>query len=496
MESNGAARNGQARTSPADRLPPQNIEAEEGVLGAILIDNECIDEILPILKAEHFYRDSHQIIYRAIGELHTAQIPVDSILLEERLRTTGELDRIGGLDAILLIMGSTPHSANVRYHAQIVLEKALARDLAFKANSILDAVYSDNFSAEDLLAAATAGIAEVADTQEVDDKVFTSEQTAAKYLKTLARRETGRGSGRLTGIELLDNHIVGMQGGQLIVLGAPPSVGKTALAVQIARFNAMDAQGRDGEIIQEGVQVFYCTLEMSDEELFERSIITLSGIDGGMLKRGAIVPDHDFRGFLEDAIKAMSKTRMHTFDTGIMTVDAIRPRAARIQKKGGLGLIVTDHLHLMSANAGGREKDEVNKLAEITKGLKALARDLNVPVLLLSQFNRDIGKRPDKVPVMGDLRGSGAIEQDADVVILMHRPSYWEKDSPSGVIDLHLVKNRNGPIGLCELSCDLSKGWFGPRNMHCTRLGHVPDLDNSVNFRDYQQKDRDEETPF
>lgn len=492
MESNGNGRNGHTGIAlPADRLPPQNIEAEEGVLGAIIMDNAVLDEIVPILNTGHFYRDSHQIIYRTIGELYAEQIPVDSILLEERLRRNDQLDRIGGLDAILRLLGSVPHSANARYYAQVVREKAVSRDLIEQSNRISERSYSNSFTAEDLVALASADISGIAESQASDDKVFTSEQTADAYLKVLSKRASGKGSGRKTGIGQLDNLIVGMDGGNLIIIGAPSSVGKTALAVQIARYNAIDQVVNGGEIVQESDTVLYCTLEMTHAELFERSVCTISGIDSLTLRSGRMTPDHEHWIALDDAVRTMRGAKLRTFDAGLMTMESVRACASKIKRKEGLCLVVIDHLHLM-ATSSGRSETRNDALAKITAGCKSMARELDCAVILLSQCSRKPGQREDHKPQMGDLRDSGAIEQDADVVIMPYRPGYWDREASVDMtrVELHVLKQRNGPTGVVEIACDMSRGTFGDKTMYIdnrTRPEENPDFDKTTDFRDHRE---------
>lgn len=423
-----------------DRLPPQNLEAEQGVLGSILLDNEVLHDIIPILKAEHFYRDSHQIIYRAIRELYDQAKALDSITLEEELRRRDELDKVGGLDGILQILGSVPHAANARYYAQIVREKAVARELIETANEILRDGYSNTFTAEELLTAAERRVFAIAEEQVSGDTVELKDVIAdamARIDTRVAAKHPLTGVG--TGFLDLDDITGGFQGAQLIIVAARPSMGKTAFALNICENAAIDQR----------LGVLFVSLEMGQLELAERLLCARARVDGHKLRTGKGLNHHDMIQLSRGYEELRSGAPLMIDDTPARNMLQVTANARRLRLRHKIGLIVVDYIQLVDSEEARDSRQE--QIAKISRRLKTLARELDVPVIALSQLNRAVENREDRRPRMADLRESGAIEQDADMVLLLHRPEYYDPNDQPGVAEVIIAKNRNGATGTVPL---------------------------------------------
>ncbi len=417
----------------ADRLPPQNLEAEQGVLGSILLDNEVLHDIIPILKAEHFYRDSHQIIYRAIRDLYDQARALDSITLEEELRKRDELDRIGGLETILQIRDSVPHSANARYYAQIVREKAVARELIESANEILRDGYSNTHTAEELLASAERRIFAIAEEQVSGDTSDLKEVMIAAMSRIIDRAQSkGPVGGVSTGFLDLDAITGGFQGSQLVILAARPSMGKTAFALNICEHVA----------VEQKLGVLFVSLEMGQLELAERLLCSRSRVDGHKLRTGRGLSHNDMAQLSRGYEELRSGEPLMIDDTPSRNMLQITANARRLKLRQKIGLVVVDYIQLIDSEESRDSRQE--QIAKISRRLKTLARELDIPVIALSQLNRAVETREDRRPRMADLRESGAIEQDADLVLLLHRPEYYDPNDQPGLAELIIAKNRNG----------------------------------------------------
>ncbi len=423
-----------------DRLPPQHIEAEQGVLGSILIDNEVLHDIIPVLKAEHFYRDSHQILYRAIRDVYEQAKAVDSITLEDELRRRGELEKIGGLDAIVQILTSVPHSANARYYAQIVREKAVARELIDTANEMLRDSYSNNFNADELLTNAERRVFAIAEDQVAGETVELKD-VIVQAMERIDARVTakhplmGIGSGFLD----LDDITTGFKGQQLIIVAARPSMGKTAFALNICEHAA----------IEQNTAVLFVSLEMGGLELTERLLCARSRVDGHKLRTGKGLSPADSRQLVQAYGEYRGAAAILIDDTPARNMLQITANARRLKLRQKIGLIVVDYIQLVDSEESRDSRQE--QIAKISRRLKMLARELDVPVIALSQLNRAVENREDRRPRMADLRESGAIEQDADIVLLLHRPEYYDVNDQPGIAEVILAKNRNGATGNVKL---------------------------------------------
>ena len=417
----------------ADRLPPQNLEAEQGVLGSILLDNEVLHDIIPILRADHFYRDSHQLIYKAIRDLYDQARAIDSITLEEELRRREELDKVGGLDSILQILASVPHSANARYYAQIVQEKAVARELIESAHETLREGYSGTYSAEELLASAERRVFAIAEEQVSGDTVELKDVIGDAMSRIDARVSSDvKVSGVPTGYIDLDEITGGFQGGQLIILAARPAMGKTAFALNICEHVAIDLKQA----------VLFVSLEMGQLELAERLLCSRAKVDGHKLRTGKGLTHGEFVKLSQGYEELRSGAPLMIDDTPSRNMLQVTANARRLKLRHKIGLIVLDYIQLVDSEESRDSRQE--QIAKISRRLKTLARELDVPVIALSQLNRAVENREDRRPRMADLRESGAIEQDADLVLLLHRPEYYDPNDQPGISELIIAKNRHG----------------------------------------------------
>src|SRR4051794_38411807 len=430
--------------SGAPLAPPQNLEAEQSVLGAVLLS----DTVLPALiiderLTEHdFYRESHGRIYRAMLDLHTKGESIDALLLVDHLKQRGELEEAGGAAAIELLAGSVPAVGNVRQYARIVRENALLRRLLHTAYEIQARVHGHEALPRELVDWAEGAILEVA--QEDARKDFRAiEQLLLSELAILQKLslEGTPITGTPSGFEDLDNITGGFQAGNLIILAARPSMGKSALMANFAENAALKSN--------KAVALF--SLEMSEGELAQRFIASQASIKGDDLRKGK-VPQSRWGKILQ-ASNRLAESGLYVDDSSDLSVLDVRAKSRRLaqQHADGLGLILIDYLQLM--RAAGNVENRVEQIGQISRGLKTLARELEVPVIALSQLNRGVEQRTDKRPVLSDLRESGAIEQDADLVMFIYRDEYYDKESErEGITDLIIAKHRNGGLGTVELT--------------------------------------------
>jgi replicative DNA helicase len=430
-----------------DRLPPQNLEAEQSVLGSILIDNAVLDEVVTFLAPSDFYRDSHQIAYGRMLELYRAGKAVDVITLAELLERTGELARVGGDEALGRWVDTVPHTVNAKLHAQIVKQKSIGRALIETANEILQDGYAQNRTAEELVELAERRVFAIADSS-VTDSTVTGAGAIAAAISRVTSRGTALVGGIPTGLTGLDALVDGFTPEQLWVLAARPSMGKTALALNMAE--AVALKSKRG--------VLFVSLEMGRVELGERLLVGRSLVENWKLRRtDALRPDE--WAALTAAHEAWEKAPLHIDDNPERTTLQVMAHARRIKSHGDLGVIFVDYLQLLSAPEGSRDSRQ-ELVARFSRELKRVARALKVTVVALSQLNRASEGREDRRPRMADLRESGAIEQDADVVLLLHRPEYYNPEDRPGEAELIVAKNRNGATGDVPLDFVKQMGRF------------------------------------
>ncbi len=427
------------------RVPPQNIEAEQSVLGAILLDNEAINHALEVISDEDFYRDAHREIFRAMVELSDRNQPVDAITLTEALKTKGVLEQVGGVSYIAELADAVPTAANVAYYARIVREKAILRSLASISTSIASSAYEQPANVDEFLDEAEHRIFEISE-RRIKPAFHSMGELTRESIKLLERLYENRElvTGVPTGFTDLDTITAGLQPSDLIVLAARPSMGKTALALNIAAHAAMEAEPRRG--------VAFFSLEMSKEQLVLRLLCSEARVDSARARAGYLRGD-DFPKLAQAAGK-LSEAPIFIDDSSDTTPITLKAKCRRLARERGnnLGLVIVDYLQLMRSSRPGESREK--EIAEISRSLKALAKELKVPVIALSQLNRQVETRPDRRPVLADIRESGAIEQDADVIGFIYRDEMYKgKDSKEpGVAEVIIAKQRNGPTGTVKLT--------------------------------------------
>lgn len=424
-------------------IPPQNLDAEESILGGILLDPEAVSRIADLLPVDAFYLSAHREIYRAALTLHARGSPTDLLCMTAWLQDQGLLDKIGGQNKLAELVDRTVSAVNIDKYAGLVKDKYLRRKLIESANTIAQAAYDSSKGLDSILDQAEQQIFSVTQDR-VQQGLTATEEILASAFAELEQRSIGN---ILPGLSCnfydLDNLTQGFQRSDLVIIAGRPSMGKTAISLQIAK--------RIAEIHKLGVAVF--SLEMSKEQLIQRLLASEARIDSNYLRAGRI-SQHQWEP-LSRAIGVLSQLSIYIDDSPNPSLGEIRSNARRLQAEhpGGLGLILVDYLQLMGSDDGSEGR--VQELSKITRSLKGLARELNVPVIALSQLSRGVEARQNKRPLMSDLRESGSIEQDADLVILLYRDEYYNPDTPDrGVCELILAKHRNGPVGTVKLLFD------------------------------------------
>lgn len=442
--------------SKDQRLPPQNLDAERGVLGSVILDNDALHEVIPILRSGHFYRDEHQILFDTIRTMYLDTRPVDTVTLDAELTRLGVAEKVGGLDYLLTLQSFVPHSVNAKYYAQIVIQHAVKRELIHAANEILTAGYAPESTAEDLLEDVQRRVFAISEDQAGGDTYTLSEVLGEALARIDARHQGQTGpEGIPTGFDDVDAMLGNMREGQLIIVAARPSMGKTAKALNIC----------DHVAVNLGKSVLFVSLEMGKAEIAERMISIRSGVDGNKIRTG--------RGLTHDDLIRMGRVfgeyenakPLMIDDTPARTVSQITANARRLKMRHDIGLVVVDYIQLITPEDGRDSRQE--QVAKISRRLKTLARDLDVPVIALSQLNRAAENREDHRPRMADLRESGAIEQDADIVILLHRQDYYDPNDNPGTAEVIVAKNRNGGTATLRLVFDKPTMTF--RNMSQTQ---------------------------
>jgi len=419
-----------------DRTPPFSTEAETAVLGGMLIDREAVTRAVEFVSDGMFYREGNRRLYRAMLRLFERGDVIDVITVSEELKKTGELDSSGGFDYLAQLVDAVPTAANLEYHARIVRDKALLRRLIEQSTAIIRDVYDQGEQdVADILDQAEARIFQVSESQRREGFVWIKEILWSTFEHIEKLQESGSGiTGVATGFQDLDRMTTGLQRGDLAIVAGRPSMGKTTLAINIAENAAIGSK----------VPTAIFSMEMPSQQLAFRMISSLGRVDQTHLRTGNF-PDEDWSR-INTAVQLMSEAPIFIDDTPGLSPGEIRARARRLQREHGLGLIVVDYLQLMQVP--GNKENRATEISEISRGLKALAKELECPVIALSQLNRSVEQRTDKQPVMSDLRESGAIEQDADLILFIYREEVYNKDTPrKGIADIVIAKQRNGPIG-------------------------------------------------
>jgi replicative DNA helicase len=428
------------------RIPPHSLEAESSVLGGLLLDNSAWDRVSDLVKDNDFYRHEHKLVYAAVATLVNASKPADVITVFEQLQSLGKADEVGGLAYLNSLAQYVPSAANIRRYAEIVRERAILRKLLTASDEIATNAFNPQGKS----------VAKILD--EAEQKIFNIGEEGSRMKQGFQGMDTlvvdlmdrvqemadnpNDITGVPTGFYDLDRMTAGFQAGDMIVLAARPSMGKTALAINIAEHVALN----------EGLPVAVFSMEMGASQLAVRIVGSIGRINQGHLRTGKLTDDEWPR--LTEAIEKLRNISLHIDETPGLTPGELRANARRLARQcGKLGLIVVDYLQLMSGSGNSNGENRATELGEISRGLKMLAKELQCPVIALSQLNRSVEQRTDKRPMMSDLRESGAIEQDADIIMFIYRDEYYNKDSKEpGVAEVIIGKQRNGPTGTVKLA--------------------------------------------
>ncbi|HPQ82344.1 MAG TPA: replicative DNA helicase [Candidatus Saccharimonas sp.] len=429
------------KTVTAGRVPPQSLDAEMSLLGAVLIDEEVLADVSEIVRSHDFYDKRHQIIFAAMIRLYERHKPVDLLTLTEELKKKSELEAIGGSAFLTELTNYVPTAAHADAYAELVEQKAIRRRLIKASADISELGYDEETTAQELLEKAEAELFSVSD-QSLKQDLVSIESILTESFDRIEElhRNKGQLRGIRTGYRDLDNMTAGLQRSDLIILAARPAMGKTTLVTNLAYNVATIAK----------LPVLFFSLEMSKEQLIDRMLADASGVDSWNIRTGNL-SDEDFSK-ISEAMGEMAEAPIFIDDTPGLSVLEMRTKARRAAHDQPLGLIIVDYLQLMQSN-GNHNGNRVQEVSEISRGLKLIARELNVPLIALSQLSRSVESRTPPIPQLSDLRESGSIEQDADIVSFIYRPGYYEPDNPEvqNITDLIIAKHRNGPVGKVQL---------------------------------------------
>ncbi|HEV2073626.1 MAG TPA: replicative DNA helicase [Thermomicrobiales bacterium] len=425
-------------TTVVERLPPHNVEAEQSVLGSLLIDRDAIIKVAAYLKSDDFYIHANGSIYQAVLDLYNKREPTDFITLSDELDRRGLLDDIGGVTYLSSLLNTVPTAVHVEYYGRIVERQATRRRLIDAGTRIVGIGFQDEVETEDALDAAERELFDVSQKRQTKDFQSISD-VIDRYFDQIDYLQQHRGDvvGVPTDYKDLDQLTGGLQRSDLLILAARPSMGKTAFALGVAY----------GAAVQHGRSVGIFSLEMSADQLVQRLLATETGVDSHRLRLGMI--DDTEWDRISRAFGRLSEANIFIDDSANASIMDVRSKARRLQAEKGLDLLIIDYLQLMS---GRRSENRVQEISEISRGLKGLARELNIPVVALSQLSRAVETRSDHRPMLSDLRESGSIEQDADIVMFIYREEKYDENSDKkGIAELIVAKHRNGPVGSINL---------------------------------------------
>jgi replicative DNA helicase len=422
------------------KVPPHNLEAEQTILGGILINNDALNQVVDILSSEDFYREAHVHIYEGMLSLYNRDDPVDLVTLSQILKEKAILDKVGGTDYLASLAEATSTSAGIIHHARIVKDLSTRRSLISQCSRISESCFEFANDTDEVLDLAEQSIFEIAE-RTIDQNFFPMSEVIKESFKKLesTSHKDSFITGVATGFTDFDNITAGLQPSDLIIIAGRPSMGKTSLALNMAYNAAL------GDKL--GVAVF--SLEMSRLQLGIRLLGLDAMIDASKLRRGSLQDDE--WGRLTDAANRLSELPLYIDDTSGLSVLELKAKARRLKKRYDISLIVIDYLQLMQSRKSTESRQQ--EISDISRSLKALAKDLNIPVVALSQLNRKVEDRPNKRPILADLRESGAIEQDADVILFIYREELYNRtEENKGKAEINIAKHRNGPIGKVDLT--------------------------------------------
>ena len=425
-----------------DRLPPQSLEAEQAVLGAILLESEVLFVVLEQVQIEDFYDRSHQIIFSAMIHLHEEHKPIDIITLTSKLKDSGDLDQIGSVSYLAKLAQGVPTAANSEYYAKIIQQKSMMRRLIRTATQIVNEGYTSGDNVSDLLNDAERRILEVSSGRSVHTSFVPIREVLMNVFERVETLHLTKDkiTGVSSGFVDLDKMTNGFQNSDFIIVAARPSVGKTAFALNIAQNVAIRTK--------QVVAIF--SLEMPAIQLVQRMICAEANLDGTIMRNGDFKKDEDWKK-LTMGIAALSEAEIYIDDSPTITVTDIRSKCRRLKKQKGLGMVIIDYLQLIQGR-GRTGENRQQEVSDISRTLKQLGREMEVPIIALSQLSRGVEQRQDKRPIMSDLRESGSIEQDADIVTFLYRDDYYNQETEKkNIIEIIIAKHRNGPVGTVEL---------------------------------------------
>ncbi len=463
----------------ANKVPPHDSEAEMSVLGSLMLDKDSIIKVADFLRPEDFYHKKHEDLYRVLENLFSEGEPIDIVSVSSKLKEKNLLEKMGGSAYLTELINIVPTASHVMTYGKIVQKKRILRDLISIGQDISVSGYEEERESEDLLDNAERKIFEI--TQKSMTQAFTSIKPCLKdafeRMEKISNKE-GRLRGVTTGFFELDNYLSGLQNSDLVILAARPSMGKSSLALDIAKNVALKTD----------LPIGFFSLEMSNDQLIDRMISSEANVDAWKIRQGTLSSSGEDNDFIkiQHALGTLSDAPIFINDASSMTVLQMRAMARRLKSQHGLGLIVIDYLQLIEPS--NKNIGSVQQITEISRQLKGLARELNVPVLALSQLSRAVETRTPSIPKLSDLRDSGSIEQDADVVLFIYREEVYKKDTPKkGIAEIIIAKHRNGPIGRLELFFDANKSSF--RNLERTGMEYnetapsQPEGNNDINIQ-------------
>ena len=420
------------------KVPPHNMDAEQAIVGGILINNDSLNQVVDILSGEDFYREAHARIYEGMITLYNRDDPVDVITLSQVLKEKGALDKVGGTEYLASLAEATATSAGILYHAEIVKDLSIRRNLIRQCAHITEVCFQPSNETDDILDSAEQYIFEIAE-KNIDQNFLQLDEVVRNSFKKIETTTGSNITGISTGFTDFDNLTSGLQNSDFIIIAGRPSMGKTALALNIALNAAL--------IDKVGVAIF--SLEMSSLQLGIRLLGSDAMIDAWKLRKGAMQDDDYLR--LTDSANRLSELPIYIDDSSALSSLEIKAKARRLKKKYDISLVIIDYLQLMQSKKAVESRQL--EISDISRSLKALAKDLDIPILALSQLNRKVEDRPNKKPMLADLRESGAIEQDADLIMFIYREELYNRtEENKGKAELIIAKHRNGPTGLANLT--------------------------------------------